>query len=61
MIGIEPKQGIAFVLCQHSTVWNCAKAQCHSNQIIGGAKALNPLQLDHNPPTIAIRLRMGHT
>ncbi len=40
-------------------MWNCAKAQYHSIQIIGGAKALNWLRLDCNPPTIAIRLQMG--
>jgi hypothetical protein len=53
-VAIEPKQGIAFVLCQHLTVWNCAKAQSHSIQIIGGAKALNRMQLDRNLPTFAI-------
>jgi hypothetical protein len=37
MVAIEPKQGIAFVLCQQ----NFAKAQCHSIQIIGGTEALN--------------------
>jgi hypothetical protein len=36
MVAIEPKQGIAFAM-----VWNCAKAQCHLIQIIGGAEALN--------------------
>ncbi len=40
-------------------MWSCAKAQCQSIQIIGGTEALNRLQLDCNPPTIVIRLRMG--